>query len=132
MRISDWSSDVCSSDLSKFSMGTVLGLIALRGRAGLPEFDAALGDPVVAQFCDRVSMELDTEVDTAYPAQWIGKVMVRTQDGRNFSARVDEPKGDTGNTLSREELEDKALRLGTFRNAARAGGVQPLIQRIDS
>src|SRR3546814_20480780 len=51
---------------SKFSMGTVLGLIALRGRAGLPEFDAALGDPVVAQFCDRVSMELDTEVETAY------------------------------------------------------------------
>src|SRR3546814_20289116 len=102
MRISDWSSDVCSSDLSKFSMGTVLGLIALRGRAGLPEFDAALGDPVVAQFCDRVSMELDTEVDTAYPAQWIGKVMVRTQDGRNFSARVDEPKGDPGNTRSDE------------------------------
>lgn len=115
---------------SKFSMGTVLGLIALHDRAGLPEFDAALNDPVVAEFRDRVSMELDTEVDTAYPAQWIGKVTVRTRDGRSFSARVDEPKGDPGNTLSREELEDKALRLGTYRNAASADEVQALIQRI--
>ncbi|WP_420375128.1 MmgE/PrpD family protein [Pollutimonas sp. H1-120] len=115
---------------SKFSMGTVLGLIALHDRAGLPEFDAALNDPAVAEFRDRVSMELDTEVDAAYPAQWIGKVTVHTRDGRNFSARVDEPKGDPGNTLSRAELEDKALRLGTYRNAASTDEVQGLIQRI--
>src|SRR3546814_13749414 len=53
---------------SKFSMGTVLGLIALHGRAGLPEFDAALNDPATAEFRDRVSMDLDAEVDAAYPA----------------------------------------------------------------
>ncbi|HWK70242.1 MAG TPA: MmgE/PrpD family protein [Burkholderiaceae bacterium] len=115
---------------SKFSMGTVLGLIALHDRAGLPEFDAALDDPAVAEFRGRVSMELDSEVDAAYPAQWIGKVTVQTRDGRSFSARVDEPKGDPGNTLSREELEDKALRLGTYRNAASPGEVRALIQRI--
>jgi 2-methylcitrate dehydratase PrpD len=115
---------------SKFSMGTVLGLIALQDRAGLPEFDAALNDPAVADFRKRVSMELDTEVDTAYPAQWIGKVTVHTRDGKALSGRVDEPKGDPGNTLSREELEDKALRLGTYRNAASTGEVQALIQRI--
>lgn len=115
---------------SKFSMGTVLGLIALHDRAGLPEFDAALNDPAVADFRKRVSMELDTEVDTAYPAQWIGKVTVHTRDGKALSGRVDEPKGDPGNTLSREELEDKALRLGTYRNAASTGEVQALIQRI--
>src|SRR3546814_16921611 len=48
---------------SKFSMGTVLGLLALRGRAGLPDLDAALGDTVVEHFRDRVRMALATGID---------------------------------------------------------------------
>src|SRR5690606_15553176 len=64
---------------SKFSMGTVLALIALHGRAGLAEFDAALGDAKVAEFREKVSMALDAEVDGAYPARWIGKVTVHTR-----------------------------------------------------
>ncbi len=33
-------------------------------------------------------------------------------------ARVDEPKGDPGNTLTRDEIADKVLRLARFSNAA--------------
>jgi 2-methylcitrate dehydratase PrpD len=115
---------------SKFSMGTVLGLIARQGRAGLPEFDAALNDAGVAAFRERVSMVLDEEVDQAYPKRWIGKVTVQTKDGRSLSSRVDEPKGDPGNTLARPELEDKALRLGTYRNAASAEEVKALTHKV--
>ena len=53
---------------SKFSMGTVLALVALQGRAGLAEFDAGLDDERVAAFRQRVVMELDPEVDAAYPS----------------------------------------------------------------
>jgi 2-methylcitrate dehydratase PrpD len=63
-------------------------------------------------------MQLDEEVDTAYPARWIGKVTVVTMDGRLLEGRVDEPKGDPGNTLSRKELEHKAQRLAEFSGAA--------------
>ncbi|PLC49013.1 2-methylcitrate dehydratase [Pollutimonas subterranea] len=115
---------------SKFSMGSVLGLIAQQRRAGLPEFDAGLDDPAVAAFRSRVSMELDDEVDTAYPRQWIGKVTVQTRDGRTLTARVDEPKGDPGNTLSRNEIEDKAFRLATYRNAASKEESQALIEKV--
>jgi 2-methylcitrate dehydratase PrpD len=99
---------------SKFSMGTVLALIALRHSAGLNEFETALDDQAVAAFRDKVTMALDAEVDAAYPARWIGKVTVHTTDGRTLDGRVDEPKGDPGNTLSRAELEDKAYRLAEF------------------
>jgi len=99
---------------SKFSMGTVLALIALRHCAGLDEFETALDDRAVAAFRDKVTMVLDAEVDGAYPARWIGKVTVHTVDGRALHGRVDEPKGDPGNTLSRAELEDKAYRLAAF------------------
>jgi 2-methylcitrate dehydratase PrpD len=72
----------------------------------------------VAAFRDKVQMVLDPEVDQAYPARWIGKVTVETIDGQVFQARVDEPKGDPGNTLSRQELEDKAQRLAAFSSSA--------------
>ena len=104
---------------SKFSMGTVLGLVAVHGRAGLTDFDAHWQDAGIAAFRERVAMRLDPEIDAAYPARWIGKVTVRTNDGRGFDARIDEPKGDPGNPLSRAEIEDKAERLAAYRDGAR-------------
>ncbi|MBP6899152.1 MAG: MmgE/PrpD family protein [Burkholderiaceae bacterium] len=115
---------------SKFSMGTVLGLAAVHGYAGLSEFDAHWRSPATVALRERVAMTLDAEVDGAYPARWIGKVVVHTRDGRVLQGRVDEPKGDPGNTLSRPELEAKATRLGQYRDAASATEMQALIQRI--
>ncbi|MFE0838803.1 MmgE/PrpD family protein [Achromobacter insolitus] len=115
---------------SKFSMGTVLALIARQGRAGLAEFDAGLDDPGVATFRGKVEMELDPEVDGAYPQRWIGKVTVYTRDGRKLHGRVDEPKGDPGNTLSRAEIEDKTLSLGRYADAATEQELHGLIAAI--
>lgn len=100
---------------AKFSMGTVLGLIAVHGKAQLTEFEnLSLTDADVAGFRDKVSMRLDPEVDGAYPARWLGRVEVVTTDGRTLHGAIDEPKGDPGNTLSRAELEDKFRRLLAF------------------
>ncbi|MFP1680523.1 MmgE/PrpD family protein [Alloalcanivorax sp. C16-2] len=100
---------------AKFSMGTVLALIALHGRAGLGEFhDIPLDNPAVAAFRDKVGMILDAEVDGAYPARWLGRITVETTDGRRLQGAIDEPKGDPGNTLSRAELETKFRHLAAF------------------
>jgi 2-methylcitrate dehydratase PrpD len=115
---------------SKFSMGTVLALIALRGSASLDEFETALEDEAVASFRNRVTMALDPEVDGAYPGRWIGKVTVFTIDGRTLRGRVDEPRGDPGNTLSRPELEDKARRLAEFGGVATPGEIAAAIATI--
>lgn len=114
---------------SKFSMGTVLAVIAKHGHAGLQEFDNALSDPDVADFRQRVSMKLDPEVDAAYPARWIGKVTVITRRGQTLEGRVDIPKGDPDNTLSRPEIEEKALRLGTYQGAATTDEVKRIIAK---
>jgi len=105
---------------SKFSMGTVLALVAQFGHAGLVEFDQHFLSDTTQQLRDRISMRLDAEVDGAYPQRWIGKVTVITTDGRELHGRVDEPKGDPGNTLSRPEITDKALRLAAFSGGASA------------
>jgi 2-methylcitrate dehydratase PrpD len=115
---------------SKFSMGTVLAMVALQGRAGLSEFDAHYNSAAVSAFRERVRMVVDAEVDAAYPTRWIGKVSVHTRDGRKLHARVDEPKGDPGNTLSRGELEDKAIRLAAYSGAATEVEMRALAQRV--
>lgn len=116
---------------AKFSMGTVLGLIAVHGKAGLPEFHTlALTDPAVAAFRNKVSMRLDAEVDGAYPARWLGRIEVNTVDGRTLRGAIDEPKGDPGNTLSRDELEDKYRRLVQFSDARSADEAGALIERV--
>ena len=114
----------------KFSMGTVLGLVAQFGAAGLTEFDASFKDPAVVALRQKVTMQLDPEVDAAYPQRWIGKVTVTTTDGRVLHGRVDEPKGDPGNTLSRAEIEDKALRLAAYRDGASTAEMRRLIAKV--
>ena len=103
---------------SKFSMGTVLALAAQHGHAGLTEFDAGFQSAPTWALRDKVTMVLDEEVDTAYPRRWIGKVTVTTHDCRTLHVRVDEPKGDPGNTLTRDELTAKALRLAAWSGGA--------------
>lgn len=116
---------------AKFSMGTVLGLIAVHGSAQLTEFaNLALQDPAVAAFRDKVQMRLDPEVDVAYPQRWLGRVEVITTDGRTLRGAIDEPKGDPGNTLSRAELEDKFRRLLAFAGQRSSDEAGVLIERV--
>jgi 2-methylcitrate dehydratase PrpD len=115
---------------SKFSMGTVLALAARYGHAGLTEFDQHYRDDATRQLCERIEMVLDEEVDRAYPQRWIGKVTVHTTDGRVLDGRVDEPKGDPGNTLSREEIAAKALRLAAFSGGASDNEMRAAIERL--
>ncbi len=115
---------------SKFSMGTVLALIAHYQFAGLQEFDQHFHDQAICAFRDRVTMTLDPEVDGAYPQRWIGKVKVYLQNGDVLEGRVDEPKGDPGNTLSRAEITDKAMRLAAFSGGATPSEMSAAIERL--
>lgn len=116
---------------AKFSMGAVLGLIAVHGSAQLIEFrDLALTDADVEAFREKVSMELDPEVDAAYPARWLGRVIVTTTDGRTLTAAIDDPKGDPGNTLSRPELEAKFQRLLAFSGARTQEQGKAIIDKV--
>lgn len=115
---------------SKFSMGTVLALVARFGFAGLTEFAEHFQDEATRALRERVEMVLDPEVDNAYPQRWIGKVTVTTTDGRVLHGRVDEPKGDPGNTLSRAEITAKALRLAAFSGGASVAEMQKAVDKL--
>jgi 2-methylcitrate dehydratase PrpD len=115
---------------SKFSMGTVLALVAHYRHAGLPEFDQHFRDDEIVALREKIEMVLDPEVDTAYPRRWIGKVTVHTGDGRVLHGRVDEPKGDPGNTLSRDEITNKAMQLAAFSKGATEAEMRTAVERL--
>jgi 2-methylcitrate dehydratase PrpD len=115
---------------SKFSMGFVLGLIAVYGKAGLDEFtEAALHDPKLRAFQSRVEMVLDPEIDRAPGNYWGGFVEVRTRDGRCLTGRVAAAKGDPQNALDRSELEAKAKHLAAYAGAATPEEMDRIISR---
>lgn len=116
---------------AKFSMGTVLGLIAVHGKAGLTEFECfSLKDPAVSTFAGKVTMQRDEEVDACYPQKWLGRVAVVTGSGKHLQGAVDSPKGDPDNTLSRPELEDKFLRLTGFSHAVDEAKARAMIEDV--
>lgn len=116
---------------SKFSMGFVLAVIAKNGSAGIDDFtEEALADAELRSFHDKVEMVLDEEVDAAYPRRWIGVVEIETTGGERFTSRVETPKGDPGNTLSREELEEKARNLAAYGDGASGEEMDRIVARI--
>jgi 2-methylcitrate dehydratase PrpD len=111
-------------------MPATLGLIAVHRRAGMAEFDHVLRDQAVRPFLGKVEMRRDAEVDAAYPTRWIGKVTVETTGGRTITARVDEPKGDPGNTLSRAEIDAKVRRLALYGKGVEPKELDALMPRL--
>ena len=117
---------------SKFSMGFVLATDRRqgqrrdrrlhRGGAGGPgaaRVQRAGRDGLRPRGRRRVSATLDrARGDRDRPAA-----------GR-ITSRVDVPKGDPGNTLSREELEEKARRLAAFQGGASEEEMDRVIGRV--
>jgi 2-methylcitrate dehydratase PrpD len=124
-------SDPCTIHQSKFSMGFVLALIAKKGSARIDDFtEEALEDAGLRAFSEKVEMVLDEEVDAAYPRRWIGVVEIETSGGERFTSRVEVPRGDPGNTLSRKELEDKARNLASYGGGATGEEMDRIVARI--
>ena len=55
----------------------------------------------------------DDEIEGDFPKKWPAKVKITTRDGREFSKRLDHPKGDPENPLSWDEIIIKFERLSS-------------------
>ena len=93
---------------ARFSMPFGAALAMLYGRASLDEYSAAnLESPQIKGLMKRVRCISDPELDKLYPRKWPATVEIVTKDGREFTVRVDYPKGDPENPLSWDELIEK-------------------------
>jgi 2-methylcitrate dehydratase PrpD len=93
----------------------VMAVTAARGRMDLASFEAeSLGSAQVRRLMDKVKVKGDTELDRHFPKYWPGRVTVTVSDGRSWTQEVMIPKGESGNPMSAQEIEEKFLSLAVL------------------
>ena len=101
---------------AKFSIPYCVAAALLQGRVDLDDFnEEALKDSTMRHLMSTVELKRDPELDRVYPEKWPAVVAVETVTGRWLETRVDYPKGDPKNPMSREELIEKFHRLTGLR-----------------
>lgn len=102
---------------SKMSIPYSLAVALSTGKAGIDEFtDKFISNPSIQTITDKVTVSDVDELTSLCPQKRVAIVSVKTKSGI-FSKRVDYPKGEPENPLSKEELEEK------FRGLAMYGGL---------
>lgn len=99
---------------AKMSIPYSLSVALCTGRAGLDEFtDAFINDPEIQDIANKVTVSDTEELTALCPQKRVAIIRVKTLTGE-FVERVDYPKGEPENPLSREELEDKFRGLAMY------------------
>ena len=102
---------------AKMSIPYSLAVSLCTGKAGMDEFmDERINDSLVLETTKKVIVTANDELTALCPQKRVAIVNVKTLNG-DYSERVDYPKGEPENPLTREELEDK------FRGLAMYGGL---------
>ncbi|RMZ48567.1 hypothetical protein CA14_009583 [Aspergillus flavus] len=115
---------------SKFNMGFVLAVTAQKGQALITDFtEEALQDASLREFQDRVKMELDEEINAAFPQKWQGKVIVTCKSGERYEQFVEYLKGDPQSPLTRTEIETKVKALAQYGQVKDTDRIQQIIAR---
>lgn len=98
--------------IAKFHIPFCIATALKFGKVGLEAFtEERLNDGELRDLMTRVELSSDEELDREYPEKWGAIVEVSTRDGRVFSQKVEYPKGDPQNPLSRQEFSDKFINL---------------------
>ena len=92
----------------------VMAVTALRDKIDLASFAAEfLGSDDVKSLMNRVKVNGAADLDRHFPKYWSGRVTVKVAGGSSFTHEVIIPKGESGNAMTRDEIEAKFLSLAT-------------------
>jgi 2-methylcitrate dehydratase PrpD len=89
-----------------------MAVTALRGKIDLASFEDEFrrGDSVRI-LMSKVTVSGAADLDRHFPRYWSGRVAVKLSDGRSFTHEIVIPKGERGNPMSAQEVEEKFLSL---------------------
>jgi 2-methylcitrate dehydratase PrpD len=97
---------------AQFSMPFGAAVSALYGKAFLDQYTLEnVLSREVRELMDKVTCMEDPDLDREFPKKWPASVRITVKGGREYSTRVDHPKGDPENPLSWEEIIEKFRNL---------------------
>ncbi len=110
--------DIPSVSSAKMSIPFSVAVVLVKGQAGLDAYtEATIHDVRVLSLTKNVKVLVNDELTALCPDKRASILTINFIDGTSLSERVDYPKGEPENPLSREELEEK------FRDLAMYGGL---------
>ncbi len=111
----------------------VMAVTALRGKIDLASFeDEFLHSVEVRQLVNKVKVIGSSDLDRHYPKYWLGRITVRLAGGQSVTHEVTIPKGESGNPMSQDEVEEKFLSLAApILGAEKACSVMREVRSLD-
>ena len=99
-------------DEAQYNIAYPTATAAVYGTFGINHtMDEALADQKVLDMMDRLSFEVDPELDAKFPSLRLSRVTVRTKDGREYSSPTFEPSGEAKDNIGIEWLIEKFKRI---------------------
>lgn len=115
---------------AKFSISYCVASALLWGRVGLEEFShESTTSPEIRGLMEKISVEVDPQLDALYPSRWPAQVEIETIDGRLLKARVDYPLGDPENPISYDGVKAKFRQLAS--RALHQDRIESIISIVD-
>ena len=97
---------------AQFSAPFAAAVALVRGAADVDQYTRAnLDDPGIRRLMGRTECYHDPALDALYPRQWPAAVQIELRGGRRLSTRIDYPKGEPENPVSRTDLVEKFVAL---------------------
>ena len=98
---------------AKFSLQHCVSVAIVDGQVGFDAFESDARQRV-SKMAMKISLELNEEIEKAYPNAWGAEVKVKLTNGKKFSVRRKHAKGDPDAPLSPTEFKEKATMLFRF------------------
>jgi 2-methylcitrate dehydratase PrpD len=92
----------------QFSMPYQAAIAFVRGKVGIDEFtEVSLNNRQARELMKKVEVVLDPEFERRYPEQYSSSVTITMDDGHEYTAVVDNPRGDKRNPITYDEMKEK-------------------------
>lgn len=90
----------------------VMAVTAVRGSLDFSSFeDQCLNAPDVLRLMGKVQVNAAATLDPYYPKHWPARVRIELAGGSSYTKEILSPKGESGNPMSRREVEEKFAAL---------------------
>lgn len=107
--------DVSGVTSAKMSTPYCVGVALETGKAGLNEFlPEIINNKSINILAKKVNTLEDVELSALVPDKRGAIVEIITKDGENYIERIDYPKGEPENLMSKEEIEEKFITLAKY------------------
>lgn len=119
----------------QFSMPYQASIAFMNGKVTVDEFDVKyIDNPLIKKLISVTEVVEDPEFERRYPEQYSSAVTITMKDGTQYTAVVDNPKGDKRNPVTHQDVENKFRTLANkvYTDPARSEEIIKFVNNLEN